>query len=104
MGPIFVKPMWRLWVQAPEGTTASALEYIDATIEKERAALEAAAPGAARYLRRRLHAGERAGPGQCIGDGECKGNTADGKLSARTRSIAKAKRPHFWSGIVSTVS
>jgi phosphohistidine swiveling domain-containing protein len=49
MGPIFVNAMWRLWVQAPEGTTASALEYIDATIEKERAALEAAAPGAARY-------------------------------------------------------
>jgi len=46
----------------------------------------------------------QAGPGQCIGDGVCKGNTADGKLSARTRSIAKAKRPHFWSGIVSTVS
>src|SRR5262245_43275056 len=49
VGPIFVDAMWRLSVRAPEGTTARALEYIDATIEKERAALEAAAPGAARY-------------------------------------------------------
>jgi pyruvate,water dikinase len=49
LGPVFANAMWRLWVKAPEGTTAREREYLDATIAKQRAVIEGAAPGAARY-------------------------------------------------------
>src|SRR5262245_14115703 len=49
LGPVLARAMWHLWLASPEGSRARALAYIDASIEKDRSEIEAAAPGARRY-------------------------------------------------------
>jgi rifampicin phosphotransferase len=49
VGPLLARAMWHLWLASPEGNTTRALAYIDATIQRDRAEIEAASPGARRY-------------------------------------------------------
>jgi rifampicin phosphotransferase len=49
VGPVLARALWQMWMATPEGNTDRASAFIDATIAKARADIDAVPPGAPRY-------------------------------------------------------